>query len=487
MKKKILLSLLIAFMVLCIIFLMQGRMPPPDDGDFSEDNSFEISGDSVEISDGLPSPGPSSTEYNNVICFDRQFFGNNETYGIFDFSMPVVGTPRVVVFVIDFLDNDPDEFIFSVSDIEKQFFDMSRINEPVEYHPADDVWVIDYYSVRDFFYRSSYGKLDITGDVIHYITQKPDNEYENWFDLMDEVMEIAGAEDALDWTLYDTSGTGYVDGVFFVLRGFPTGRVWFGDMALMGGHEMYVRDGIIIPQAAFVVGRGYFSAIYSMIHEAIHIMGLGDIRLGNNLNPRGTGASTILDSITQGLGDLHGIAKYIFGWIEPIHIDTTGETQVIFKSFSDYPQIAIIHPRGDKDNSNWFVVEYITSTNNNFHFGENVSIYPPLAPGGGLRIWRSSMNPEYYANPFDLHPPYIYLEAVHYHDRGDDIHGLWDHFFYSGDSFTPHTELNSNFPKSFYEDNGIKTMGNLSCSGIYIENIVIESGTASFTVKIHVD
>jgi M6 family metalloprotease-like protein len=355
---------------------------------------------------GGDSNGPPSAEYVGENRINRQLFGNEHTYGLFESTMPVVGTPRMVVFVIDFLDDDPDDFIFSVSDIERHFFDLSRIDEPVEFHLTDRYLNPGYYSMRDFFYRSSYGKLDITGDVIHYITQKPDSEYESWFDLMDEVLNVAGAADVLDWTQYDTSGTGHADGVFFVLRGFPVGRMAFGNMALPGPTQ-YVRNGINISSPGFMVDAGNNCLITTMVHEAVHMMGLLDIdtHAAPPLNPEGPGATTVMNAWAT-IGDLPGIMKYLFGWIEPIHIDTVGETRVTLKSISDYPQMAVVYPRGDKDNLNWFIIEYITPTNNNFGLDENASIhdfyiYPTVRPGGGLRIWRSSMNPEYVTNTDD--------------------------------------------------------------------------------------
>jgi len=199
------------------------------------------------------------------------------------------------------------------------------------------------------------------------------------------------------------------------------------------------------------------------------------------------------------IGDLPGIMKYAFGWIDPIHIYGVGETQVTLRSLSDYPQFAVIHPHGDLDNPNWFIVEYLTSTNNNFGLDETSNIhylgylYPVLRPGGGLRIWRVSMNPLFFTADFGLSrwgdyvQPYVFIEAIHHHSVWDDPEIFFpDHFFYPGDSLTPYTEPSSNYARSFSisDDGSLKFIETLSCSGIYLENIQIKDDTAQFTVTI---
>jgi len=56
------------------------------------------------------------------------FVGSADTYGLYAFTMPTVGSPNILVFVIDAPD-DP-AFRYSAEDIERQFFDNSRVNEP---------------------------------------------------------------------------------------------------------------------------------------------------------------------------------------------------------------------------------------------------------------------------------------------------------------------------------------------------------------------
>ena len=427
---------------------------------------------SNEISSSFESKTPVSPS------IGRQFIGNEHIFGLYENTMPTVGTPGIVVFVVDFPDDDTDAMNYSVSDIERFFFDLSRINEPVEFNlpVGKEMWSVDFFSMRDYFYRSSYGKLDITGTVIHYVTKNLKSAYTQWNYLIDEVLENVGHVDALNWRDYDTSGTGFADGVFVVIRNFSNIPGNVAGMAIDQTHHYNVheRDGIIISAVAGVQGLGYTSFIHVLAHEAVHLMGISDIYTNTAMNPGGSGATSVMDGQHHEIGDLPGIFKYVFGWIAPKHIYNIGETQVTLAPISDYPEFVIIHPNGDRDNLNWFVVEYITSTNNNFHI--------EVEPEGGLRIWRVSMNPYFFDDHVSFFQPFDFIEAAH--PSGGD----WDYFFYPGDSFSPHTELNSNYPRSFHTDwYNVRTMQNLADSGIYLENIVVKNGLVSFTITIRVD
>ena len=404
----------------------------------------------------------SHSPYNDI----HTYVGTDETYSLYRGTMPCVGTPKVVVFVIDFPNDTQSGHPwqrYSVADIEKHFFDKSMINEP-----ANVLFENEYNSLRDFYYRSSYGKLDITGDVIGYTMQKKREEYKSAGEIVHEVMAVAGTEDAVDWSKYDANNDGCIDGVYFVLRNMPAFAT--PDFVMPSG---YTRAGKGITRYAFIVDAGSSPSSSALAHETVHMMGLTDVYCISGVNNEGTGANSIMDG-QPGVGDLFGMMKYVFNWIEPIKIDKKGETNVTMASISDKPQCAIIYPNGDKDNLNWFVVEYITKSNNN--------LISPDKPGGGLRIWRATMNPDFLYSveiyPVTCISPYIYIEAVH-------PPGIRDYFLYPGDSFTPHTTLNSNYPLSFAPNgSGGIVMQNLTDSGIYLDNIVIENGLAHFTVNI---
>jgi uncharacterized protein YjdB len=202
-------------------------------------------------------------------------------------------------------------------------------------------------------------------------------------------------------------------------------------------------------------------------------MRLPEIHSGSNVNPEGTGANTIMELTT---GDLPGIMKCIFSWIEPQRIATVGETPVTLASMSDQPELAIIYANANKESVDWFVAEYITNTNNN---SDMVSLFG-LKPGGGLRIWRVKMDYSFFTGAFtDYKSPYTYIDTVR-------PVGAKDHFFYNGDAFTPFTALSSDYPKSLITGmgGGMVIPDELTRSGVYIENIRIGVDKVGFTVTI---
>ena len=105
--------------------------------------------------------------------------------------------------------------------------------------------------------------------------------YYNCREIIDEVMESIGAENGpVNWNDYDRNNDGYIDGVYVVLR-----------------------TRLEVSAANFVMGT-YDTRGEKLISKLAFIEGVG-------------------------------IMKYFFNWIEPLHIDQYGETNVSFASFSD--------------------------------------------------------------------------------------------------------------------------------------------------------
>jgi len=398
--------------------------------------------------------------------------GTDGTYGLYPRALPCIGLPKVVVFVISFPDDG--SFTVTVPEIEKSFFD--NVEQPgVPWFQQD--------SLRKFYLRSSYGKLDISGDVFPYTAIKNCNEYTNVQELANEVMEHAGAENALNWSEYDVNQDGYIDGVYFVLKngGIPGYNYHFSSGWPSG---TMIRQGKEVARYIYTVQHGSGLIINIVAHETCHMMGLPDVYAGVSVNNGGLWATSIMDKgvIT---GDLPCIMKCVFGWIEPQRIAKTGSTQVSLASISDNPELVLVHVNADKDSFDWLLVEYVTSSNNNVSLGLWAGP-PPLQSGGGLRAWLVKMRPEFFTEkaeffrPFGDYvavSPYIFLEAVH-------MEGVKDYFLYNGDSITPFTTPNTNYPKNIIKESGNAIPDDLTDSGISIENIQIENGEASFIVTI---
>ena len=114
--------------------------------------------------------------------------GTNGTYSIYAGALPCIGSPKTIVFAVDFLNNTSgDGEALSISDIEKKFFAGMDETSP-------DAVYCENQSLRSFYYRSSYGKVDITGDVFAYTTKKTKEAYTDDHQLFAEIMEYAGEQ-----------------------------------------------------------------------------------------------------------------------------------------------------------------------------------------------------------------------------------------------------------------------------------------------------
>ena len=390
----------------------------------------------------------------------REYIGTQETYGLYPGSLPCVGQPQVVVIVIDFLDDG--EFECSLDDINNRFFGIENYKNGIQPIKGNDN---DYFSLRDFYLRSSYGKLDIDGDVFYYTTRNGRSEYLDSREIIEEVMTFYD-DQSIPWDLYDSNQDGYVDGLYFALLDYPD----FSTPNFVEAAD-YERGSKKISQYAFIVGLGRGAPVSMIVHETVHLLGLPDVYSNVGLNDGGTGVNSVMDGPDYALGDLFTIMKCVFTWLHPQQVTKKGVNKITLTALTEEPSCAIIFPHGNPENFNWLLVEYLTNSNNEF--------YSSVEAGGGLRIWRVTIDPVFFTEEAEFcRSPYIYLESIH-------PAGVRDYFFYPGDSLTPNTELNSHYPTAFgaKQDGGIAVL-QWQNSGIYLENIEIKNGKANFTVTI---
>jgi len=411
-------------------------------------------------------------------------------------SMPCIGNPKIIVFLILFPGESITDFTYSLADVEDFFFGESGKSNPT--HQLD--------SMRSYYWRSSYGKLDVTGTVIPYTTKYAygADEYKNGSGVIDdrnylfrEVLEYADYSAIDDWNLYDMNNDGYIDGlVFATMRSTAhSGGYSSNSLNFTLGNGKKTFPYIYTPGLG---SRTRIQSVCTIAHEIFHHFGLSDFYAQMGVNRAGTGASSIMcpPGIVHGdtelartlLGDIPGITKYIYGWINPQHIASGGETQVTLSSFSDTPSMAVIHANGDIGDMNWFIVEYITKSNNNINTQH-------LESGGGLRIWLVKMK-DGIGNVFDpdrtyralLGRPYDLIETIRPNSTSQHDYD-YDYFYYPGDSLTPYSApTNSFYPQTAVPENtghppGSVVLGGWTDSGIRIENIEISGGIASFTIN----
>ena len=354
--------------------------------------------------------------------------------------MQSTGNPKVlVVYLVN--DNDPAPEL-TPEDIRNLFF-----SETMKYNTDSSVSLNGAAgdSLRAFYYRSTYGKVDIDGTVIEYHVSD---------DLDDSgtAEVLTNLANQIDLDAYDTNNDGYIDGVYFVCANFDHNS-YVADHEVILGNKT-VKYPCFLGQSALAGDQYHLGTI---CHETCHLFGPPDIYENVSLNPDGSCAETIMDVANR--GDLPGIMKYFMGWLDHVQfISRFGDTTIELKSISDHGEMAVVYCNGDPGSRFWYTIEYLTDSSNNV--------------SEGVRIMRTEISP-------DLTPgssPYEYLEALH----TDSSY----YYLHAGDEVGPYSYPATSYGTEYVLDNGAKYYKENLFSGITVHVNSISDGKANITVSI---
>ncbi len=366
-------------------------------------------------------------------------------------AMPCVGEAKIIVFYVDF-GEDKDIEDPTTEELKDIFFSEDAKNDPSLAYTEED-------SLRSFYYRSSKGKLDITGSVFEYTVKNDVSSYSSLDYVLDEAIDYY--RDVINWADYDGNGDGYVDGVYLVNKNL----VSIDKSSLVRIYSNTVDE--------MKICKGCFSAtnLSTLIHETCHMLGFGDIYANVNVNSSGTHTWTVMDGAT---GDLPAPIKFRFGWLDKITFISSDNAGIYeLKSYSTDNEALIIYPKGDTDEKGWFFVEYVTREGNNSE----------LTVESGIRIWRTYTNMDEDYNPIgstefcDGMPTsgFTYIEALHPNEE-------WNYFMQAGDKITPYTSPSTSYGKEFYNEGTARYIKSLLFSGINISFIGEENGVATLRI-----
>lgn len=375
-------------------------------------------------------------------------------------AMPCIGEAKILVFYTDF-GNEEINLTKTKEEVEDLFFsEKGKIDSSLAYSEED--------SLRSYYYRSSYGKLDITGSVFEYQAKNDITYYENLYMVLDEIIEHY--EDAINWNEYDGNGDGYIDGIYVVSKQYHS----WADASWVQGYWNEVDDKTFA--LACLLQNDDLSTI---CHETCHMFGIPDMYSKVNLNNGGLWTASIMD---YGQGDLPSPAKFVLGWLDNatfISSESVGTFDV--RSYTNYGDVLIVYPGGNKGNRNWFFIEYVTKEGNN----NNQTNFVGSPDKYGVRVWKTQMMLD---EDYDvigeaelaagwIPTPFEYLEAIH----PDDIR---NYYMQVGDKITPYTYPSTAYSDTFYSENSDKFLKDLTFSGINIEFVNLEEGIATIDVQI---
>jgi len=318
-------------------------------------------------------------------------------------------TFRVLVILIDF----PDKLYTSgytagtVADFDSLLFSDST-------NPTG--------SMKEFYYRNSYGNFILQGDVVGwYHAANTSDYYTNFCDgsdglgpyphnaqkLVEEAVDAADPD--VDYSQYDNNGDGYVDGVFVIHAG--TGYEETGNHCEIHSHQWGIssryKDGVYVQAYSIEPEESPYNQglipIGVFCHEFGHVLGLPDL-YDTDYSSNGAGDWALMASGSYNGGsrspsDFIAWSKMKLGWLTPTNI-TSNQTNVQIPAVEWNPTAYRLWKNGQAG-SQYFIVE------NRQQYASDAFL-----PGSGILVWHVDDN--VYGNDNDWHPQ-VFLEQADGH------------------------------------------------------------------------
>jgi len=360
---------------------------------------------------------------------------------------------------------------------------------PATYSPAEiddvvfgdgDVLIGDFFpyeSLANYYDRSSYGQLTITGNVLGwYDAGVPRASIpETNADRRELIKDALDYFDSLghDFSQYDNDGDGKIDYIIFLWAGPNSGwgGFWWSYKSTFTDYA-YTIDGKMLD-----VFSWNWETYYelpdppaklnpkTLIHETGHALGLPDYYdYDDSVGPDGGVGG--LDMMDSSQGDHNAFSKFLLGWITP-DVYFSGTNSISLAASHDSSDAAIVMPEASlgKDYYEYFIVQNRAQDGNDSNF-----------PGEGLTIWHvdSTLNEQgsnfLYDNSYTDRKLLRLMEA----DGLEEIEagGTAD----AGDYYTDGDELSPASTPNSDRYNGIAT-------GITIDNISVPGASMTLDVS----
>lgn len=371
-------------------------------------------------------------------------------------SSSVIDTVRVLVVLVDFLDNDYTDGTEAgtVADFDSILF-SDRTTDAV-FNPSG--------SMTDYYMETSYGKFYVVGDIIGWHTTLYYDTYTNGAygldgsarNLADECVVWASQQPGIDFQNYDHNNDGYCDGVVIIHAG--PGAETTGSLDDIWSHKWTIPtprtiDGVIVSN--YTMNPEEYGSDLSPIgvfcHEYGHFLGLPDLydTDDNETYSEGLGRWALMSS-----GNYLGSSKY------PAHFCAWSKSQLGFVNVVDVgtnlydvaiPQVesepVVYKLQSDSSTSQYWLVE------NRQRVG-----FDSYLPGEGLHIYHVDDAVSNNNNPFR------YKVALEQAD-GNDALALSGSLGDAGDPW-PGFTVNRNF-NTFSSPSSLTNYGIISTVGVW--------------------
>lgn len=279
-------------------------------------------------------------------------------------GLPTTGTVRVLALLVDFPDAPHtipaavvDGFMFGTGDPAK--------------HPKD--------SLRQFYLRSSFGKLDIRGSTLGwYTTANPRAHYTNRAGLLlQEVLTYFDGQ-GHDFSSYDNDDDGEIDSinVFWAGEVGEWATFWWGTTRRFlseGGDSTFRVDGKAPGKFTW---QPEDESPACVIHETGHMLGLPDYYdYDGEVGPKGGVGN--MDVMASDRGDHNGYSKWVLGWITPQRVTGSQATALSLPAAATSAVGTVVIGAADASpNGEYFVVQNRTRAGNDSNMpGDGVLVF----------------------------------------------------------------------------------------------------------------
>ena len=276
-------------------------------------------------------------------------------------------------------------------------------------------------SVSSFYKKSSYGKLNITGQVTNwYNCELTAAEIYNLrhdvygdsglFELTNRAINwVKTYESSINLKDYDNNKDGYIDGIYFVYSAFDALTEVPEDpnhAALLWNHTFYNINNVGKANKENPITMTYSWSSFNMmnraakdsidahtyIHEFGHQLGLDDY-YDTSINGGATYTSPMggLDMMDNNIGDHSMYSKFALGWTAPTSITgSNGTIEVELKpSYIDGDFLILA---GDDYNGlpfdEYIAIEYLSNKDdeNNLNYFDSINPYPVTSKTDGTKV-----------------------------------------------------------------------------------------------------
>ncbi|MCR4644468.1 MAG: hypothetical protein K5695_03545 [Oscillospiraceae bacterium] len=297
----------------------------------------------------------------------------------FGWGMPTYGNVRVLTIFAEFSDVKFDRStMLSAEAVQESLFGEGNEAD----YPFD--------SLTNWYDRASYGALHVTGDVVYYTckgkmsdySDYDDNGYPDYEPFVKEVLQ--GLDDQIDYRDYDSDHNGMIDCLCISVPAddliYEGNEYWWSCTSTWYGDYSFDLDGEYInsyittddsPTADKLKGLKS-----TLTHEMGHAMGLTDYYLygvdSHWDSSDGFEGEAGYERMDDSVGDLCSFSKIALGWMredEAIWYDSGKGSEQTFEleSISEKGNCLILPIDGENGDytTEYFIVEYVTPTNNN--------------------------------------------------------------------------------------------------------------------------